>query len=263
MAKNLNPSWPLWAIGICSGLVGIMIGVASMTGYHAAMMADFGQRTEATRSRMALLEAALGQASPGTQRLDTYSPPAPTMAAAPQAPAPQMTAKPPVQTHQQPAPSVTPQAAAPIAATQAKPPAVAPTVTLPKPAQPPAQVKPAPTPPQQPPQPSKPVPAPAQPAVQAKPIAAPAQPAPAVPQGETSPVTADEIKRAMANNRIEGISSEKANIVKLSQDVIEFKSGRKVRKGEKFPSGEKLLGVDPTSGRIITDQRQLLILDLQ
>lgn len=61
--------------------------------------------------------------------------------------------------------------------------------------------------------------------------------------------------------RIEGVTQEKAGITKLWNNAIDFKSGLRVRIGEKFPSGETLVMIDGPAGRIVTDQRQIIILD--
>jgi hypothetical protein len=61
--------------------------------------------------------------------------------------------------------------------------------------------------------------------------------------------------------RIEGVSMAKAGIKHLWADAVDFRSGLRVRVGEKFPSGEELISVDPTVGRIVTSQRQILILE--
>jgi hypothetical protein len=64
-----------------------------------------------------------------------------------------------------------------------------------------------------------------------------------------------------ASTRIEGVTQEKAGISKIWNNAIDFKSGLRVRVGEKFPSGETLVMIDGAAGRIVTDQRQILILD--
>ena len=62
-------------------------------------------------------------------------------------------------------------------------------------------------------------------------------------------------------SNIQGVTMEKAGITHIWADAVDFKSGTRIRVGEKFPSGEKLLQLDAQLGRIVTDQRQIIIMD--
>lgn len=89
------------------------------------------------------------------------------------------------------------------------------------------------------------------------PTPAKVSPPPVAPPTETVQAAA----ALEAGSRIEGVTQEKAGITKIWSNAIDFKSGLRVRVGEKFPSGETLMNIDGTAGRIVTDQRQILILD--
>lgn len=117
-----------------------------------------------------------------------------------------------------------------------------------------------------------PPPAPKQPPVATKPSTAtppanqpsvaPAAVAVAQVAPQSPTVSPEELAQAHGS-KIEGVTAAKAGIKKLYPDAVEFASGRYVRKGENFPSGEKLLSVDTNTGRIITSQRQLIIFESQ
>ena len=62
---------------------------------------------------------------------------------------------------------------------------------------------------------------------------------------------------------IEVVSAQQANIAALQSNGVRFMSGRFVAVGETFPSGEKLLRVLPSQGRIITDRRTIQIKEAQ
>jgi outer membrane biosynthesis protein TonB len=232
-SSKLNPSWPLWAVGISAGILGAMISSTFLMLHHVEFARASQAETATLKGKVSLLEIALNQAQPYVVKLDEQPAAQPvvepvtpaqiqpsTVAAvkAPAAPTPPA----PAAAHQQ-RPAVTPQAPAPTV----KPPATPAPVVAAKPA----------------------------------PVAAPAQPQPAPVQASTAqPVTSEELAAA-AKNKIEGVSSATAGIARLTPDSVEFLSGRRVRTGELFPSGEKLLKVDPASGRIVTNQRQLLIFE--
>lgn len=84
------------------------------------------------------------------------------------------------------------------------------------------------------------------------PAAAPAAPtaAAAAPATESSSVNASAVVR---------ISPEQANIEALTGQSVRFRSGRVVERGELFPSGERLLNVVPSEGKIITDRRVIIL----
>jgi hypothetical protein len=78
----------------------------------------------------------------------------------------------------------------------------------------------------------------------------------------TSPppiVTGEELIEATRTVRVEGVTAEKAGVKSLERNVVLMRNGTSVRRGERFPSGEKLLMVDVENGRLVTDQRQLLL----
>ena len=52
---------------------------------------------------------------------------------------------------------------------------------------------------------------------------------------------------------------EQAGIAGIDSSGIHFRSGRRVAIGEPFPSGEKLLSIDPRNARIVTDRRVINI----
>lgn len=71
--------------------------------------------------------------------------------------------------------------------------------------------------------------------------------------------TATEIAAALKSARIEGVSAEKAGVERLSAAAVYLRGGKVIKVGAAFPSGERLLSVDPDNGRIITNQRQILM----
>ena len=89
------------------------------------------------------------------------------------------------------------------------------------------------------------------------------KPQPSTPQEPSSAPTSEQAPKPSGSDikRIEGVSMAKAGIKHLWADAVDFRSGLRVRVGEKFPSGEELISVDPTVGRIVTSQRQILILE--
>lgn len=56
---------------------------------------------------------------------------------------------------------------------------------------------------------------------------------------------------------------EKAGIAKLWTNAVDFRSGMRIKVGERFPSGERLVSVDASLGLINTDQRQIIITDFK
>lgn len=273
--KTLNPSWPLWLIGGLSAAAGSLATGYLMMSYHQGFVEDAYRDQSNLKARIAILEVALNQAQPYVLRLDSDPPPvdlpqpaSPTAATPPAAQAsaaqqpgagsqaPTAVPKPPAPGQpQQPAKPAATQNPAPLTTTPivqaqaARPPVLTPPAT--SAAKPVAPVAAPPTavahPVQQPSANASPLPPQTVAAAQA-PVHEPPKPA----------VTPEELASAM-KGRIEGVSSAKAGIKKLDADAVEFLSGRRVRVGEIFPSGEKLLNVDPSTGRIITNQRQLII----
>lgn len=60
--------------------------------------------------------------------------------------------------------------------------------------------------------------------------------------------------------RFEAVSASKAGVAKVEPGAVVMQSGKRIRVGETFSSGERLISADPETGQIITDQRNLLIL---
>lgn len=52
---------------------------------------------------------------------------------------------------------------------------------------------------------------------------------------------------------------EQAGIAGIDTAGIRFKSGRHVLVGSEFPTGEKLVSVNPAEGRIVTDRRVIIL----
>lgn len=72
-------------------------------------------------------------------------------------------------------------------------------------------------------------------------------------------VSAGEIKATLENGRVEGVSAQKAGVSRIGPGLVRMASGREVRVGEVFPSGERLLQVDPANNRLVTSDRQILL----
>lgn len=241
-SSKLNPSWPLWAIGISAGILGAMISSTFLMLHHVEFARASQAEAANLKGKVSLLEIALNQAQPYVVKLDEL-PPAPPVVEQITPVQVQPAAVAPVKATAVATPTAPAQAAAP----QPRPATPAPAAVV-KPPATPATLSTAAAVPQV----AKAAPSQAQPA----PPPAPVQPQVSVAQ----PVTSEELAAA-AKNKIEGVSSVTAGISRLTPDAVEFVSGRRVRTGELFPSGEKLLKVDPASSRIITNQRQLLIFE--
>jgi hypothetical protein len=63
-----------------------------------------------------------------------------------------------------------------------------------------------------------------------------------------------------SNAPFQAVSAAKAEIAGLDKAWVKMNSGLVVHIGDKFPSGETLVSVDPVKGQIVTDRRVLLIL---
>lgn len=79
-------------------------------------------------------------------------------------------------------------------------------------------------------------------------------PSPAV----ATKVSGEEVLDAM-RNRIEGVSADKAGVVRVDRDAVLLRNGTAIRVGESFPSGERLLLIDHENARVVTNQRQMLL----
>jgi len=71
--------------------------------------------------------------------------------------------------------------------------------------------------------------------------------------------TPGEVAAAVKNLKIEGVSADKAGVERLTVSGVYLRGGKVVRVGGVFPSGERLLAVEPENGRVITNQRQILM----
>jgi hypothetical protein len=64
---------------------------------------------------------------------------------------------------------------------------------------------------------------------------------------------------AGTNAPTERVTKEEAGLSEVQTSGVTFKSGRRVGVGDTFPSGEKLISVDPVLGEIITSKRRIVI----
>ena len=104
----------------------------------------------------------------------------------------------------------------------------------------------------------------AKPAAASRPVSADTgatSPTPAPTPAETSPPSAPAAAQAPAtkNPAEQHIALAQAGIASLGGAEVRFASGRVVTIGEVFPSGEKLLSVDPGRQRIVTDKRTIVL----
>jgi hypothetical protein len=95
--------------------------------------------------------------------------------------------------------------------------------------------------------------------------AAPAPPAspslpvqPAAAAAEIQPVTGEELLIAL-KAKVEGFAAAKAGVRALDKNAVHLRNGGVVRIGQTFPSGEKLLQVDPENNLVLTNRRQMLL----
>lgn len=61
--------------------------------------------------------------------------------------------------------------------------------------------------------------------------------------------------------KIEALSIKKAGVLKIDRGSVTLENGTRIKLGDRFPSGEKLIFVDAANQHIITDKRQLLLLN--
>ena len=88
-------------------------------------------------------------------------------------------------------------------------------------------------------------------AVRPERVAAAAAPAPAMPEAASAPV---------ANLPVEVVASAKARVAKVDAGGVTMLSGKRINVGERFDSGEQLLGTDPANNTFTTNQRKLVIM---
>lgn len=87
----------------------------------------------------------------------------------------------------------------------------------------------------------------------------PTTPTSAAPEAPPTPVTPEELKAAESSNSIEMTQGEKVGVAKFDGSTVVMKSGTRVRVGDRFSSGEKLLLTDPENGRIVTNRRTIIV----
>lgn len=73
------------------------------------------------------------------------------------------------------------------------------------------------------------------------------------------PTTASAPAPASMNGPTERVTKDEAGLADVHAGAVVFKSGRRVSVGEAFPSGERLLSVDPTLGEIVTSRRRIVL----
>jgi hypothetical protein len=71
-------------------------------------------------------------------------------------------------------------------------------------------------------------------------------------------VTSEELA-ASVKNRLEGVPADKVGVARIDAGGVHLASGRYIRVGERFSTGERLLKVDPANDRVVTSERQLLL----
>ena len=52
---------------------------------------------------------------------------------------------------------------------------------------------------------------------------------------------------------------EQANVAALTSQSVRFRSGRVIEIGGYFPSGERLINIIPSEGRVVTDRRVIIL----
>ncbi|TAL65766.1 MAG: hypothetical protein EPN79_11340 [Burkholderiaceae bacterium] len=75
-----------------------------------------------------------------------------------------------------------------------------------------------------------------------------------------APVQAPVMERG-ENRPTQRVTKAEAGIASLAASGVNFTSGRHVGVGDVFPSGEKLISVDPAIGEIITSRRRIVVSD--
>lgn len=67
------------------------------------------------------------------------------------------------------------------------------------------------------------------------------------------------VESAKTTNKIEGVNGAKLGVSHINQRSVTLHNGGEIRIGERFPSGERLLALDPDGAQIVTDKRTLII----
>lgn len=257
-------TWISWQVVLLCLACFLGGGALALTGATMVYMESLGKAQQALArsvARSGLLEAIAMQQSSVTQALDQVDAPKSASSAASVAGVTVAQASASAAVVEKAAVPAVPAAPVVVASVQASTPALAtpsraasPTSTAqPKPKVTPAHasvVRPTPPPPDR--QENAPV-------LTAKAAASPAPVLPAASaEGPVQAPTAQEIAAARGA-RIEGVPAEKAGVLRVSPEGVHLKNGTVVRPGGRFPSGERLLQVDPETNRVITNQRQLLL----
>lgn len=76
---------------------------------------------------------------------------------------------------------------------------------------------------------------------------------PAAQPKATAPVERDN------NAPTQRVTKDEAGLSEVEPGGVTFKSGRRVAVGDSFPSGERLVSVDPSIGEIITTKRRIVL----
>lgn len=74
-----------------------------------------------------------------------------------------------------------------------------------------------------------------------------------------TPPAPEIVAEARKNNKIEGVALNVIGLMSLTSGAVQLKNGSTIKIGQKFPTGEKLLAVDPDSSQIVTDKRTILV----
>ena len=89
----------------------------------------------------------------------------------------------------------------------------------------------------------------------------PSTPSTAKASPPPAPVNADDLRKAEKSNPIEMAPPGKMGVGKIDGDAVVMQSGTRVRAGERFNSGERLLSVDAAAGKIVTDRRTVVLMN--
>jgi hypothetical protein len=81
----------------------------------------------------------------------------------------------------------------------------------------------------------------------------------ASPRPEPVVRLAPPVPAAGTNAPTERVTKDEAGVADIQASGVTFRSGRRVAVGDSFPSGEKLISVDPGIGEIITSKRRIVI----
>ncbi|HWS26857.1 MAG TPA: hypothetical protein VN259_09855 [Xanthomonadales bacterium] len=255
---NLN-GWISWQVSlVCAGclLLGAGAAFVATSQYLQSDMAVLAASLKRKSERVRLLESLVLQQSQSTvaQALDRAPPVAASTEAAPPLPdAPEPAASSASRAHE-PAPSespvVTPSAAAASSVRRGE------SATPPRRAEPQRSLPPAPS------TSSNPPPSATNAGTNRSPPAQPPNQA-ILAEDQATEVgaapTQAEIAAVIKGGRIEGVSADKAGVERLGPTSVHLRGGRVIKVGALFPSGERLLAVDPENGRVITNQRQILM----